>query len=86
MTKFTFLSLFFFLQISLLSNELKLTKIEKDYLKNKEVLNLCVDPDWMPYEMIDNGIIGDLPTYCYSHIEKELKKIFPKGKIINKEN
>ena len=37
-------------------------------------------------EKIDNSIIGDLPTYCYSHIEKELKKIFPKGKIINKEN
>lgn len=37
-------------------------------------------------ERIDNGIIGDLPTYCYYHIEKELRKIFPKGEIINKEN
>ena len=37
-------------------------------------------------DRIDNSIIGDLPAYCYSHIEKELKKIFPKGEIINKEN
>ena len=36
-------------------------------------------------DKIDNSIIGDLPSYCYSHIEKELKKIFPKGEIINKE-
>ena len=37
-------------------------------------------------DRIDNSIIGDLPRYCYYHIETELRKIFPKGEIINKEN
>lgn len=32
---------------------------------------------------IDNSIIGDLPEYCYQHITKELKKLFPNGKITN---
>jgi len=34
--------------------------------------------------IIDNDIIGDLPEYCYRHIERELKKIFPQGRITNK--
>ncbi|MDY3199704.1 MAG: transporter substrate-binding domain-containing protein [Arcobacter sp.] len=39
------------------------TKKELNYIQNKESLNLCVDPDWMPYEKIENhkhvGIIAD---------------------------
>ncbi|MGB1226581.1 MAG: PAS domain-containing protein [Poseidonibacter sp.] len=44
-----------FLPSFLFSNELLLTKIEKEYLNNKKTLNLCIDPNWMPYEMIKNG-------------------------------
>ena len=40
-----------------------LTKEEIQYLQHKTTINLCVDPDWMPYEKIENhqhiGIIAD---------------------------
>ncbi len=32
-----------------------LTKDEKAYLKQKQSIKMCVDPDWMPFEMIENG-------------------------------
>ncbi|WP_321312352.1 transporter substrate-binding domain-containing protein [Halarcobacter sp.] len=39
------------------------TKDEIDYLDKKSHINLCVDPDWMPYEKIENhkhiGIVAD---------------------------
>jgi len=28
---------------------------EKEYLKNKKVINMCIDPNWMPLEKIENG-------------------------------
>ncbi|MEA3383557.1 MAG: ABC transporter substrate-binding protein, partial [Campylobacterota bacterium] len=31
-----------------------LTKKEKFYLKNKEQITMCIDPDWMPFEMFDS--------------------------------
>ena len=34
---------------------LKLTNHEKIYLSGKKVITICVDPDWMPYEKIENG-------------------------------
>ena len=49
------LFLLFFIQTLSYSQEFALTKIEKDYLKNKKSLNLCIDPNWMPYEMIKDG-------------------------------
>ncbi len=40
-----------------------LTKEEVDYLDKKRSINLCVDPDWMPFEKIENhkhvGIVAD---------------------------
>jgi signal transduction histidine kinase len=39
------------------------TKEETNYLKKKTSINLCVDPDWMPYEKIEDhkhiGIVAD---------------------------
>ncbi|RLA71566.1 MAG: hypothetical protein DRG24_05215 [Epsilonproteobacteria bacterium] len=32
-----------------------LTKEEKVFLKNKKQIIMCVDPDWMPYEKIEDG-------------------------------
>jgi len=32
-----------------------LTKEEKEYLKNKKVIKMCVDPNWMPFERIKNS-------------------------------
>lgn len=42
---------------------LKLTKEELAYLEKKKSINMCVDPDWMPFEKIQNhkhvGIAAD---------------------------
>jgi len=51
-------------------------------VKKKEVVE--VGRTTVKKNIIDNDIIGDLPEYCYRHIERELKKIFPQGKITNK--
>jgi len=32
-----------------------LTKEEKAYLKKKKVIKVCADPNWMPFEKIENG-------------------------------
>jgi len=32
-----------------------LRKDEQSYLKNKKAITMCVDPDWMPFEKIENG-------------------------------
>jgi polar amino acid transport system substrate-binding protein len=37
------------------TNKFYLTQIEKEYLKNKKVINMCVDPNWMPFEKIENA-------------------------------
>ncbi|MEA2049143.1 MAG: transporter substrate-binding domain-containing protein [Campylobacterota bacterium] len=36
--------------------DIELTQEEKRFLKNKKSINICVDPYWMPYEKIENGI------------------------------
>ena len=33
----------------------ELTKKEKDYLKKKEMINICINPNWEPIEFSDNG-------------------------------
>ena len=44
---------------------ISLSQEEKDYLAHKKVITMCVDPDWEPFEIINNqgiheGIAGDL--------------------------
>ncbi len=36
-------------------NKNSFTKEENQYLKNKKVIKMCIDPDWMPLEMNDKG-------------------------------
>jgi diguanylate cyclase (GGDEF)-like protein len=31
------------------------TQDEKSYLKNKKAINICIDPDWMPFEKNESG-------------------------------
>lgn len=31
------------------------TPKEKAYLEEKKVINMCIDPDWMPYEKLEDG-------------------------------
>ena len=48
-----------------------LSEEEKKYLKNKNKINLCVDPDWMPYEKIKDGKhIGIVADYMKSFEKK----------------
>ncbi len=37
------------------SGELALTAEERRYLLDKQQLKMCVDPDWMPFEKIENN-------------------------------
>lgn len=38
-----------------LESEMAFTKEEIDYLKIKKEITMCIDPDWMPYEKIDEN-------------------------------
>ena len=37
------------------SKKLNLSKDEKDYLKSKKIINMCIDPNWMPFEKFDKN-------------------------------
>ncbi len=37
------------------SQDIIFTKEEQEYLENKKILNMCIDPDWMPFEKMENG-------------------------------
>ena len=54
-------------------NTFSLTKVQKNYLKNKKVIKMCVDPDWMPFEKIENGkhvgLVSDYMQYISSKID-----------------
>ncbi|MFA6741690.1 MAG: transporter substrate-binding domain-containing protein [Arcobacteraceae bacterium] len=50
---------------SLFSNDIELTHKELAYLKTKQVITMCVDPDWEPFEKINKngehvGISADI--------------------------
>ena len=55
------------------------TKEELNYLKRKRGLNLCVDPDWMPYEKIENhkhiGIVADYMKEFQKKVQVPLELI-----------
>lgn len=51
--------------ISLYGDTISLSQEEKQYLADKKVITMCVDPDWEPFEIINKsgiheGIAGDL--------------------------
>ena len=50
-----------------------LTDSEKEYLKNKKTIKLCIDPNWMPYESFkDEKYIG-ISSDFFKLAEKKLK-------------
>lgn len=51
--------------ISLFGKDIVLNSTEKEYLKNHKTITMCVDPDWKPFEIINQareheGIAADL--------------------------
>ena len=57
-----------------------LTTIEKEYLNTKEKINICVLPDWLPFEQIDDkgehhGIGNDLLQIISQKLNKEFELI-----------
>jgi len=46
-------------------NKVTLSKEEEEYLKNKKVINLCIDPKWLPFEEFnkENKYIGMSADY-----------------------
>ncbi|MCK5111513.1 MAG: SiaB family protein kinase [Arcobacteraceae bacterium] len=47
------------------SNKVELTNEEKNYLKSKKIINMCIDPDWLPFEAFNksNNHIGMANDY-----------------------
>ncbi|NOR57810.1 MAG: diguanylate cyclase [Sulfurimonas sp.] len=49
-----------------------LSSEENDYLKNKKVITMCIDPDWMPFEKNENGKHIGMSAEYIKIIEKEI--------------
>ncbi len=58
---------------------LDLTTKQKAYLKNKKEITMCVDPDWMPFEVIKNGkhigIVADIHKLIQKSLPISIKLI-----------
>ncbi len=42
-------------ELILMNKEILFTKKEKNYLHNKSTINICIDPNWAPYEYMHEG-------------------------------
>ncbi|RLA79933.1 MAG: hypothetical protein DRG78_11955, partial [Epsilonproteobacteria bacterium] len=61
-------------------NDIKILTKEEKYLKEKKVIKVCIDPDWMPFEAFDSS--GKHIGMSASFFEEFAKKINTKIKII----
>ena len=53
--------------------DIKLNQKEKEYLKNKNSIAMCIDPNWMPFEKFDeNGNYIGMTADYYKLFEKTL--------------
>jgi len=59
------------------SNEVELTQDEKEYLKQKGKIKVCIDPSWMPFEEFDkNGKHTGMTSDYYKLFEQFLSTPF----------
>lgn len=63
-----------------LENKLNLNNNELLYLKNKKEFNLCIDPDWMPFEKFDKtgkhiGLSADYFEFFKKQLEVDIKAV-----------
>lgn len=77
--KKNFLLLFLFLS-SLFADNIELNEEELSYLKVKKIISMCVDPDWEPFEKINEkglheGISADLIKLISDKLNLEIKLI-----------
>ncbi|MCV6607956.1 MAG: ABC transporter substrate-binding protein [Campylobacterales bacterium] len=56
--------------------ELLFTQEEKNYLKEKAKIKMCVDPSWMPYEQLKNGQHIGITADYYEIISRNINKEF----------
>jgi len=61
-------------------NDIGLTKEEKKYLDEKEFINMCIDPHWMPFEKLDEkgnhiGITADYYKVFSKMINQNIRVI-----------
>lgn len=51
----------------------RFTELEKDYLRNRKNITMCIDPNWMPFEQFDhNGNYEGMTADYYKLFEKIL--------------
>ena len=65
------------------SSSIDLTQKEIKYLKNKKIIKMCIDPNWMPYEKFDKnkkhiGMTADYFKIFQQDIGIDIKPIFTK--------
>jgi len=52
----------------------KLTDEQLTYLKNRDTIKMCIDPDWMPYEKLENGKHIGMSRDYFIYIEEFIQK------------
>ena len=58
------------------SYDIDFNKSEKQYLSKKKNITFCVDPNWMPYENIENNTYKGIGSDYIKLFEKKLNKNF----------
>jgi len=54
--------------------EFRFSKEEQVYLQKQKTIKMCVDPDWMPFEKIENGRHIGLASDYIEYFSKKLQK------------
>ena len=65
------------------TDNINLTNKEKQYLKEKKQIKMCIDPDWMPYEKFDKngkhiGMTADYYKIFKDNLNTEIKVVTTK--------